>query len=430
MSNSSSSWNSYIRTPPTLDDRAFHGPIGDFAQKVGPHTEASQAAILLTLLANFGAAVGNGPYVMVGDAKQTAALFAVVAGKTAKARKGTSKAVVDRVMVRLDTTNGLQIFRPPTMKGFGSGETLIDEIRDQKSEDDAEAPADRRLVIAESEFASVLRRIGRENAILGPTLRDAWDGSDLIAKSRTNGKSKASDYHLALVGHITVEELEACLSQTEIQSGTANRILWVYAERANVLPNGGNTPDWLIEDTAVRLRAALQRAASIRGPVEMSPMANSRWEEWYLETAEDDPPGIMGAVISRAEAQVLRLALIYALADSSDQIEIWHLQPAIAVWDYCRASAQMIFGNKTGNKHLDKLLKHLFVTQSQDGMTKTEISGEVFSRNLKQADLDDAILLGVQLGQLEWCKRPDTPSQCIRLTKYESTNSTNSEVAA
>ncbi|MFZ6005450.1 MAG: DUF3987 domain-containing protein [Actinomycetota bacterium] len=297
------------------------------------------------------------------------------------------------------------------MRGFASGETLIDEIRDPSDEDDVDAPTDVRLLVEESEYASVLRISGRDSSILGQTLRDAWDGSVLIAKSRKNGKVKASDYHLSMLGQITMGELGTCTSSADIDGGSYNRNLWCYAERANVLPHGGNTPDWLVEDTAYRLRGALDQAETIRA-VEMSPMAASRWEEWYLEAAHDDPPGTMGAVTARAEPQVLRLALIYALADSSDVIEIWHLQPAIAVWNYCRASAQLIFGNKTGNKHLDKLLKHLTSTDDAS-MAKTEISGAVFSRNVKASEVDDAIALGVQVGHLEWV--PDSVPRRIRL---------------
>lgn len=302
--------------------------------------------------------------------------------------------------------------KPQTVRGLASAETFIDEIRDASGEDDINAPADKRRLIEESEFAALLRISGRDGSILGQTLRDAWDGSKLMTKSRGRGKVTASDYHVGMVGHITLSELAACMSATAVEDGSVNRNLWGYVERAHVLYDGGNTPDWLVEDTAYRLRGALRRAASIRGPVERSAMAWSLWEEWYGKTAEDDPPGSMGAVIARAEPQVLRLSLIYALADSSDVIEIWHLQAAIAVWDYCRASAQMIFGNKTGNKNLDKLLKHL-ASADVESMAKTEISGAVFSRNVKSSEVQDAIELGVQMGQLEWV--PDSLPKSIRL---------------
>ena len=40
----------------------------------------------------------------------------------------------------------------------------------------------------------------------------------------------------------------------------------------------------------------------------------------------------------------MRLALLYALMDCSDVIQVEHLQAALAVWAYCEASARRIFG--------------------------------------------------------------------------------------
>ena len=47
--------------------------------------------------------------------------------------------------------------------------------------------------------------------------------------------------------------------------------------------------------------------------------------------------GLYGAVTSRAEAQVVRLSLIYALLDCSPVIRQEHLLAALALWEYCEA---------------------------------------------------------------------------------------------
>ncbi len=408
-----------------LDSRAFQGPIGEFVLKVGPHTEASQAAVLLTMLTSFGVAVGNGPYVMVGDSKQHAALFTVIAGKTAKARKGTSGSVVARVMDRLDSEHwtGLADLRnPPTLGGFGSGETLIDEIRDSDGDDDIEAPTDRRLLIYETEFASVLRRIGRDSSILGPTLRTLWDGTKVTAKSRGTGKRTASDYHVGAVGHITLGELATCISTTEIQSGTSNRILWLVAERARRLPRGGNTPEWLVEETAAKLRDAYDHAVGIRGHVPFTDSAYALWDEFYEQCAEDDPEGLLGDVIARAEANVIRLSLIYALADGKGEIGLEHLSAALAVWDFCRQSAQSIFGHRTGNPQLDRLLKALCDVGSK-GMSRTEIIRHVFSNHIKSSQLTEVLALGEERGLIKKFKRDDISGACYRLANLRTANS-------
>ena len=45
--------------------------------------------------------------------------------------------------------------------------------------------------------------------------------------------------------------------------------------------------------------------------------------------------GMLGAVTSRAEAQVVRLSCLYALLDSSKVIRRQHMTAALAVWRYC-----------------------------------------------------------------------------------------------
>ena len=50
-----------------------------------------------------------------------------------------------------------------------------------------------------------------------------------------------------------------------------------------------------------------------------------------------------GAATSRAEAQVLRLSAIYAALDRTPLIDACHVEAALAVWDYCLASARLLF---------------------------------------------------------------------------------------
>jgi hypothetical protein len=47
--------------------------------------------------------------------------------------------------------------------------------------------------------------------------------------------------------------------------------------------------------------------------------------------------------------------MLFAILDHSTLTEPKHLQAAIAVWDYCERSAQWAFGEKTGNKMVDRI---------------------------------------------------------------------------
>ena len=88
-------------------------------------------------------------------------------------------------------------------------------------------------------------------------------------------------------------------------------------------------------------------------------------------------PGIYGAITARAEAQVLRLSLIYALLDESALpaqaiIDTLHPQAGLAVWRYCDASAARIFGRSLGDPVADEIYQML--QHAPQGMTRWEIS--------------------------------------------------------
>jgi len=81
---------------------------------------------------------------------------------------------------------------------------------------------------------------------------------------------------------------------------------------------------------------------------------------------------LLGALLSRAEAQVLRLSILYAGLDKSMIIHPVHLRAAVAVWEYAMASVQYIFGDKLGDPDADAILDALRAHPSE-GLTRTYI---------------------------------------------------------
>jgi hypothetical protein len=57
---------------------------------IAPNTEADYAALLLQFLVSFGNAIGRKAYLRIEGTKHYPNLFVVLAGQTAKARKGTA----------------------------------------------------------------------------------------------------------------------------------------------------------------------------------------------------------------------------------------------------------------------------------------------------------------------------------------------------
>jgi hypothetical protein len=128
----------------------------------------------------------------------------------------------------------------------------------------------------------------------------------------------------------------------------------------------------------------------------MTAAARAAWELVY-ETLSEGQPGLFGAIVGRAEAQTIRLALLYALLDGKDEIGVEHLHAALAVWQYCEASARHVFGGTLGGSLADVILAAL-QQEDEAGMTRTQIR-DLFDRHRKSAEIDAALALLAAIGK-------------------------------
>jgi hypothetical protein len=394
---------------PSLDPAALYGLPGEVVRALEPHTEADRAALLGTVLVSYGAAVGPGPHAIADGAPHPALLFLIVVGESAKARKGSSWVNPMRVMRAAEP----DFFPARVLGGFGSGEAVVDEVTGE----------DQRLLVHESEFARVLNVGRRDGATLSPIIRAAWDGGRLQVRSRS-GTSVADAAHVCLVGHITVDELRAKLTETEVASGFVNRHLIVCARRSKRLPSGGNLDDQTIADLGAKVHSALSEArkATI---LRRTPEAEARWAELYDLMAEDEPGGLLGAVIARDAAQVLRLSAAYALTDGSHRIELAHLEAAWALWRYCRASAAYVFGETLGDEVADKLLAAIRAAGSAglDGSGQRDL----FGRHANGKRLENARQLLEDRGFIVNTREPTGGRDRVVSVATEATEATEGE---
>ncbi len=283
--------------------------------------------------------------------------------------------------------------------GIGSGEGVIYNVRDQILKGEKlidEGETDKRLLLLESEFAQVLAVAKREGSTVSEVLRRAWDGTTLQTLTRHNS-IRATGAFVSLIGHITIDELLRHLNKTEIVNGLMNRFLFVCVRRSKQLPDGGSLEEAQLEPLITRLRTVVSSAKDI-GEMKRDGEATRLWHEVYRELSGPQP-GLFGAVISRGEAQVLRLSMLYALLDSSAIIRRVHLLAALSVWEYVEASAKRIFGDSLGDKNADVILNAL--RRTQVGLARTEISA-LFARNRTETEIATALSLLTEFGLAHW----------------------------
>ena len=383
--------------PAAMNKAAYHGLSGRVVEAIAPHTEADPVALLMQFLLFFGNAIGRGPYYQVESDKHRTNLFQASVGRTAKARKGTSAGRIRWVFEIADwgwTSSRVH-------SGMSSGEGLIWAVRDPITTREREGKGskaryveretdagvtDKRLMVMESEFAGALRVMERHGNTLSRVLRDAWDGAKLSALTK-NSPAHATGAHVSIGGHITADELRRSLNQVEIANGFANRFLFACVRRGNILPHGGNLSEATVAELGEATASALEHARKL-GRIEMTPNARADWARVY-PTLSEERPGLLGAVVARAEAQVVRLALLYALLDQKRVIDREHLRAALAVWQYCEDSARLIFGDRLGYPLADEILRAV-KEKGKEGITRTEIR-DLFNRNRHSGEIDEAL---------------------------------------
>jgi len=367
--------------PTPLEKEAFYGIIGEIVKAIEPHTEADPAAMLLQLLTGCGSALGRGAYYMADGARHGTNLFTCIVADSAKGRKGTAWA-----RVKTGITDAADAaFENRIAGGLSSGEGLIYLVRDGDGKDDP-GVADKRLLVMQSEFSSPLKMMMRQGNTLSEIIREAWDGGKLQTATK-NSPMVANTSHIAIIGHITREELARNISDTEAANGFGNRFLWGAAKRSKCLPFGGSLDDATMNALVIKLGAAFAEGR-ISTRYQFNPEARKVWAAVYPELSEGKP-GLLGSMVNRAEAQVIRIALNYAALDTADGLIIpEHLNAALAVWDYCEASARWIFGERLGDPVADTILVALIARPN--GMTRTEISA-LLGRNTKADRISAAL---------------------------------------
>lgn len=384
------------RWPRPVDDAALHGPAGEFVLRTEPHSEAHPVALLAQFLVGFGTACGRGAHYQVEADQHYPNEFCVLVGPSSKGRKGSSWGHVRRVLAEADPG----FVAGCLASGLSSGEGLIAQVRDPLHEADSAAPTDKRRLVLEQEFAQVLKVLSREGNTLSPIVRQAWDGETLQTIVRNN-PLRAAQAHVGIVGHITKDELLRYLNATELANGFANRFLLVAVERSKLLPFGSALADEKLAKVRDAVRLALRFAGAHR-PLAFDDAAREQWMTVYGELSTGQP-GLAGAATARAEAHVVRLALIYALLDCSERICVQHLEAGLALWRYSADSARWVFGDSLGDPTADEIWSA--AKERPAGVTRTEVS-DMFSRNKKRREIERALTVLEEAGRLRRETRP------------------------
>ncbi|MDR2572736.1 MAG: DUF3987 domain-containing protein, partial [Desulfovibrio sp.] len=392
---------------PRFPPAACPGIVGEFVSLATRDSEADPAAVCVTMLTRFAAEVygyaeSKGPHIYIGETLHAPRLFAVICGNSSKARKGTSLSPVNKLFMReyclASEMKAMNLPLPARESGgpLSTGEGLACQVRDESEEERERRrklnpnepirdPGDKRLMIQDEEFASGLACTKREGNTLSMGLRCFWDSGDYAPLTKNN-PLRVKNAHICIITHITMQELAVALADVQAFNGFGNRFLWICARRSKLvaLPSRMPANEFApIQNELWRLIAKAQQY----GLVTMSAAARGQWADIYPELSREHS-GLAGSIINRAEAQTLRLALIYALLDGQNAIQPKHLDAALALWRYAQESALYIFGDRAADPLERKILEFL-TTGGKSGTELNKHFGGHVSKERLQAILQN-----------------------------------------
>jgi hypothetical protein len=397
-----------------LSPEALPGWLGNFVTIVCRDSEAHPAAVLITVLLRF-AAECEGPYVLIGEAKQWARTFGVVVGNSSRSRKGTSSKSVMKLFSKLKDAAR---FSPGPLS---TGEGLIYAVRDatyvidkKTGEENLADPGvtDKRLFVVEEEFQPALSSTRREGNSLSAVIRGFFDDGNAEPMTKTN-RIKATKAHVVILAHITKVELKL-LNHVQIYNGFANRFLWIHAHRQKLVALPKPIPKEELEKYRQIIVSHVNAARKL-GVVRLSTQAKSLWQEVY-PSLSIEYPGTVGAVTSRTETHTIRLALIYALAMGHARVTTSDLKAALALVAYSQQTAMALFSENAVDVRREKILDALRKAPEHK-MTKTDISREVFQKNVEATEIKRILEAMAEQGilQMEVVKEDGRKKTFVRL---------------
>ncbi|MES2211397.1 MAG: DUF3987 domain-containing protein, partial [Chloroflexota bacterium] len=384
---------------------AFSGLLGECVYDIAPGTDASLVGLLGCLIAFAGALVPGRAYF---HGQQTSSPFVALVGESSIGRKGTA---MRRVQDAMSTCVEAVYVNRVIVDGINSGEGLVSHLTWKHDSFPYEPTVG---LVYEEEYASLLASRGREGSTLDPKMRQAFDGGPLSNRRSNETKTISPPYWLPALIAITPDELRIRLEAGALQSGSANRWLYLAVEKRET-PATNDEPAFAREHAAA-IVAARRVALDDSHPVRVQPAVITTLTEYgdYLPTVSI---GISRDLVRRLNVIAFRVALIHALVERSDYVTTEHLERALALTEYGRLGIPWIFGETIGSPDADLLLRHL-VTSGR--LTKRAITQEIIRDPIRrQSAIDELVRLGraeVVTVQPEGRGRPRTELVATALT--------------
>ncbi len=372
--------------PRHLADAAYHGIAAEAARIIEPDCESSIEGVFVQLLVILGNEFGPKPHWTANTTRHPCNEYVCLVGPTAEGRKNTSNDVSEWMLARIQDRPDRK-WRPT---GLSTGEGLIQHVLDNHGEP---------TIFVEDEFDGTLAKMGRDGNTLSTALRWAWNGPNLGNLTRGN-PLRCTNAYVSLIAMTNYEDLARAVTSGMLSSGLANRFLWINVYQARWLSLGGDFRAVVqrLDPLLTHFRQAFEFAKQVdeRIPFFFTKEAEMFYDFLYKGAFAEPRIGAWAKATRRRAAHCRRLALIFAVLDCQNYIDVCHLEAAKAIVDYSDATAAVIFGGTAIDEEETKII-HAFKADALDsvkGWTRTQINRRVFGGH-KQPEVLDKALAGL-----------------------------------
>jgi len=197
-------------------------------------------------------------------------------------------------------------------------------------------------------------------------------------------------------------ELRDLLAKRELSNGFANRFLMIWSERARVMPFPQATPQVEVDALAEQVIKVLEFSGANR-PVDtdrdqmhLTAAARRKYGLLYQgELNQDTGSSLVTTLLERRAPILLRLAMLFALCDLTHEVDVRHIDAAMAWIRYWSDSVRFVFStaeDEAQAAQVSEASEEIIAFLGQrDRATRTEISQDCFGGHVKAGDIDAAL---------------------------------------
>lgn len=357
--------------PPPVPQAAFYGWHREWLDLVYPTTAAAEAFHLAASTTFQAAMMGRRISVEYAGGRIFPNQYTLVVGRTGSSFKDTGhNRTIDMLNNARDASAGSQMLRRDefvVVRDFASREALIDTLITTPN-----------VYLFSSEITTLFKNTTRESTgtALLDALINAWDNPPELStnsmRARTENRGTAKEPYLNIYGGTQPNRIGEYMTETMISSGLGNRLgIFMGQSRGRL----ARTPKLDYRESVrmyKRMQAAIQHYPE-GNELAMNDAACQRWDDWFYALPEETDE-LAADMRVRHPVMVQKWALMFAVADQADCIDLPHLDAAIALIEWmweCIAMFLPSWGVSNERKIEERIIT---VLQQRQPMSKRDLN--------------------------------------------------------